>query len=501
MKTQMSPFIIYLVFVTVLASFLNAAKKPNIIFIMSDDHTTQAIGAYGSILAKLDPTPNIDALAKGGMRFERVYCNNSICTPSRASIITGQYSQTNGVLDLDGHIPPERQYLPMEIKKAGYQTAMIGKWHLKREPAAFDYYCVLPGQGRYYNPSFRVRGSQPWPNNVIKKDGMHSSDAITDISLDWLKNKRDKNKPFFLMHHFKAPHDMFSFAKRYESYLADVDIPEPDNLFNPPAGSKGSEGLGSGMSKAHSNWKLPDRLNISKDLKEPEYTKASYQEFLKRYLRCVKGVDDNVKRVIDYLRQTGELNNTIIMYTGDQGYFLGEHDLMDKRWMYEEAFRMPFIVYAPGLVKPGSVNSWLISNTDFAPTILALAGANKTPEYMQGRSFTDALKGNPKPADWREAVYYRYWMHMAHGLQVPAHFGIRGDRYKLIFFYGCNPDGSGPKTPAAWELYDTCKDPLEMNNLYGDPEYDRITNDMKAELERNRRRLPQSSADHQQALE
>lgn len=477
-------------------SLLTGADKPNILFIMSDDHTTQAIGAYDSRLAKLNPTPNIDALAKNGMRFDRVYCNNSICTPSRASIITGQYSQTNGVLDLGGNIPPERQFLPMEIKKAGYQTAMIGKWHLKKEPAAFDYYCVLPGQGKYHNPDFRIRGEKPWPKNVITRKGKHSSDAITDISLDWLKNKRDKNKPFFLMHHFKAPHDMFSNAKRYDSYLEDVEIPEPDNLYNPPSGSKSSEMMGSGLSKAHSFWGLPRRLGISKELKEPEYTKAVYQKYLKRYLRCVKGVDDNVKRIIDYLRQTGELDNTIIMYTGDQGFFLGEHDLMDKRWMYEEAFRMPFIVHAPKIVKAGSANGWLINNTDFAPTMLELAGILKTPEYMQGRSFADALKGKPKPNDWRKVTYYRYWMHMAHNLRVPAHFGVRNERFKLIFFYGVdskypprtNEWGSQADivTDPGWEFYDMQTDPHEMKNLYGDPTYGKVIKNMKAELKKTR---------------
>ena len=489
MKISNSFLKLLVLLVCLLAELLGAAEKPNILFIMSDDHTTQAVGAYGSRLAKLNPTPNIDALAKNGMRFDRVYCNNSICTPSRASIITGQYSQTNGVLDLGGNIPPERQFLPMEMKKAGYQTAMIGKWHLKKEPVAFDYYCVLPGQGKYHNPDFRIRGDKPWPKNVIKKNGMHSSDAITDISLEWLKSKRDKSRPFFLMHHFKAPHDMFSNAKRYDSYLEDIKIPEPDNLFNPPSGSKGSENLGSGMSKAHSSWRLPRRLGISEELKEPEYTKAAYQEFLKRYLRCVKGVDDNVKRLIDCLRDSGELDNTIIMYTGDQGFFLGEHDLMDKRWMYEEAFRMPFIVHAPKIAKAGSTNRWLINNTDFAPTMLELAGVANTPGYMQGRSFAGALKGRSKPADWRKVTYYRYWMHMAHGLRVPAHFGIRSEQYKLIFFYGCNPDGGGRRTPVAWEFYDLEKDPFEMQNLYADRQYSKIIKAMKVELKKVRANL------------
>ncbi|MFK7852252.1 MAG: sulfatase [Akkermansiaceae bacterium] len=459
--------------------------RPNILFIMSDDHTMQAVGAYKSRLAKLNPTPNIDLLAEAGMRFDRVFCNNSICTPSRASIITGQYPQTNGVLDLGGKIPPDRQILPLEMKQAGYQTAMIGKWHLKEEPAAFDYYCVLPGQGKYYDPDFRIRGEQPWPKNGITKKGQHSSDAITDISLEWLRKGRDKKKPFFLMHHFKAPHDMFQHAKRYADFLEDTDIPEPDNLFDRPDGSDGSRGLGSGVRK-DAPWFLGKRLGISPDLDDRAYAKACYQLYLKRYLRCVKGVDDNVGRLISFLAESGELENTVIIYTGDQGFFLGEHDLMDKRWMYEEAMRMPFIVHWPKRVKAGQVNSWLINNTDFAPTMLELAGAS-TPTKMQGRSFAGALAGKPKPADWREVTYYRYWMHLAHRLAVPAHFGIRSDRYKLIFFYGINHKAPEKKrTPAAWELYDLQVDPAEMNNLYGRPEYSELVTQMKSQLRETR---------------
>jgi len=476
------------------ATFLHAGEqmRPNILFIMSDDHTTQAIGVYGSRLAKLNPTPNIDSLAQNGMRFDRVYCNNSICTPSRASIITGQYSQTNGVLDLTGSISPEKQYLPMEMKKLGYQTAMVGKWHLKKEPAAFDYYCVLPGQGKYFNPTFRVRGEKDWPKNTIKKDGMHSSDAITDISLDWLKNGRDKKKPFFLMHHYKAPHDMFENAKRYDNYLENVEIPEPDNLHNQPAegfGSVATRELGAGVTKAHPSWNLARKLGVDPKLPEPEHGKLAYQRYLKRYLRCVKGVDDNVKRVIDYLKETGELENTVIFYTGDQGFFLGEHDFMDKRWMYEEAFRMPFIVHWPKGIKAGTANDWLINNTDFAPTMLEIAGLAKTPDYMQGRSFATALRSEAKPTDWRKVTYYRYWMHLAHSLQVPGHFGVRDERYKLIFFYGANANGKGKRTPVAWEFYDTQKDPFEMKNEYENPEYKQIITDMKVQLKETRKEL------------
>ncbi len=462
-------------------------KKPNILFIMSDDHTTQAIGAYGSRLAKLNPTPTIDALARNGMRFDRVFCNNSICTPSRASIVSGQYPQRNGVLDLGGKLPPERQYLPQEMKKAGYHTAMIGKWHLKEEPATFDYYCVLPGQGKYFNPEFRVRGPKPWMENTIKKEGKHSSDAITDLGIDWLSKGWNREKPFFLMHHFKAPHDMFQNAPRYDSYLEDVEIPEPANMRRLPP-----SGLGSGLTKGHEPWALAKRLNVDQSLDEPEYSRQGYQAYLKRYLRCVKGVDDNVGRLIDYLKQIGEFDNTVIIYTGDQGFFLGEHDLMDKRWMYEEAFRMPFIVHAPGIVKPGSANDWLINNTDFAPTMLELAG-RPVPEQMQGRSFVSALKGKAKPSDWRTSLYYRYWMHMAHRLAVPAHFGLRTDRYKLIFLYGTDYQGQNG-TPATWEFYDLQNDPFENVNQYGNPEYKEIISRMKEDLKQTRTDLDETDA-------
>jgi arylsulfatase A-like enzyme len=464
-------------------------RRPNLLLIMSDDHTTQAIGAYGSRLSELNPTPNIDTLARNGIRFDRVYATNSICTPSRASIITGQYPLRNGVLDLDGEIPPERQYLPLELRKAGYQTAVVGKWHLKREPAAFEYYSVLPGQGAYQDPTFLVRGPKPWPGNEIRMEGKHSSDAITDVSLEWLKHGRDKARPFFLMHHFKAPHDMFVNARRYDSYLADVEIPKPENLFRPPDGSDGSRGLGSGIGRAHAPWALAKRLGIPDQLDDRAYAEASYQLFLKRYLRCVKGVDDNIERLLDYLREAGELDNTVIIYTSDQGYFLGEHDLMDKRWMYEESMRMPFIVHWPRGVKSGRANDWLINNTDIAPTLLELAGIG-TPPYMQGRSFARALKGERKPDDWRQVTYYRYWMHMAHSLAVPAHFGVRSDRYKLIFFYGLdysNPANS--PTPAAWEFYDLESDPGEMTNLYGNPVYEAIIAGMKAQLRQTREDL------------
>ena len=367
---------------------INDRQKPNILFIMSDDHTSQAFGIYGSRLAALNPTPNLDMLAREGLIFDNVFCNNSICTPSRASIITGQYPQTNGVLDLEGGISSESQFLPIKMKEVGYLTAMIGKWHLKNEPAAFDYYNVLPGQGRYFDPSTREKDHGQWPDNLKQHHG-HSSDVITDLSLDWLR-KRDKSKPFFLMHHFKAPHDLFQNAKRYDSYLENIEIPEPESLYE--AGNHGSTAtrgtndslrhiIGASVSRRCNAWGLGDRLKIDDSLPELEYTHEVYQYFLKRYLRCVKGIDDNVKRIVDYLKEEGIYDNTVIIYTADQGYFLGEHDYFDKRWMYEEGMRMPFFVRYPESIKPGSRSDLLINNTDFAPTLIELAGG-EVPEYM-----------------------------------------------------------------------------------------------------------------------
>ncbi|TXG39260.1 sulfatase family protein [Seonamhaeicola maritimus] len=509
--------------------------KPNVIFIMSDDHTSQAFGIYGSRLASLNPTPTLDKIANEGMIFDNCFVTNSICTPSRATVITGQYSQANGVLDLEGHIEPERQYLPQEMKKLGYETAIIGKWHLEREPASFDHYTVLPGQGKYHDPSFIVQGDQPWPKNKIQTKG-HSSDMITDISLDWLKNKRDKNKPFFLMHHFKAPHDDFEFAPRYKDYLEETHIPEPASLYdNGNNGSIATRGendelihdIGSSVSKRNtirgmhmrlwsgqytkiSNPDFDPSKRIKEGMSDREFTHETYQEYLKRYLRCVKGVDDNMARLVQFLKDEGLYDNTIIVYTGDQGFMLGEHDYIDKRWMYEESLRMPFFVRYPKSIKAGSRTNAIINNSDFAPTLIEMAGG-KTPDYMQGNSFKPILETGEEPNNWQQSSYYRYWMHMAHAHANPAHFGIRTKKYKLIFFYGkywVDTDKPGAEwnkkswgnrftfhTPPAWELYDLENDPEEMNNLYEDPAYKDIIADLKTQLADKRKELNEDDGD------
>lgn len=483
------------------------AGKPNILFIMSDDHCAQAIGAYGSRLAKLNPTPTIDRLAAEGMLFENAFCTNSICTPSRASIMTGQYSQTNGVLTLDERLPPEKHHLAIEMKKAGYETAMIGKWHLKTEPAHFDYYKVLPGQGKYFDPQFRAKGQGDWPQNLVQYVG-HSSDVITDLALQWF-DQRDREQPFFMMLHYKAPHDMFQSAPRYENYLADADIPEPDSLYDQPdfgsVATRGENGslihrIGTSVSKRHPVRNYGRDFKVDPSLPDKEYTHRAYQIYLKKYLRCVKGIDDNLARLFGHLREKGLMDNTVIMYTGDQGFMLGEHDYIDKRWMYEESMRMPLLARYPKLIRAGSRTDLLVNNTDFAPTMLELAGA-KPPSYMQGRSFASIFRGE-EPANWRKATYYRYWMHLTHH-DVPAHFGIRTKRYKLIFYYGrALPKYRGKKsmswlaksfpvepTPPGWELYDLKEDPHELVNQYANPGYRTVIAELKKELRNVRAEL------------
>ena len=496
-------------------STLSAQKKPNIIFIMSDDHTSQAIGAYGGRLSKLDLTPNLDKLASQGIRFENAFCNNSICTPSRASIITGQYPQTNGVLDLDIALDPEKQYLPKELSKLGYSTAVIGKWHLHIEPSAFDYYKVLPGQGKYFDPSFYEKGKGAWKKNKVTSKG-HSTDVITDASIEYLKN-RDKSKPFFLMYHYKAPHDMFEYAPRYEDFLADTEIPEPTSLYYQPnwgsAGVKGENNsldryIGTSVSDRHMYRNYTKFFHEDTLVGRNNSAHIGYQTYLKKYLRCVKGVDDNLGRLFAFLKKEGLWKNTVIIYTGDQGMMLGEHDLQDKRWMYEESMRMPYIMHYPKMIKPGMVSDLLINNTDYAPTMIELA-KGKAPEYMQGKSFIKTLKGKEEK-DWRKTTYYRYWMHIIHHY-VPAHFGVRSKDYKLIFYYGkhyLDPSefskhywskhyyGIDRETPHTWEFYDLKNDPEELHNLYNNPKYKSIIDELKIELKNQRQDLNETDENY-----
>ena len=494
----------------VAASFggtLQAAGRPNVLYIMSDDHAAHAISAYGSRLAQIAPTPNIDRLANEGVLFTNAFCTNSICSPSRACVLTGQYDHVNGAFDLAGEVVPGKQMLAIEMKKVGYQTAMIGKWHLKAEPADFDYYCVLPGQGQYHNPELLVRGEKPWKKNVIKFDNKHVTDAITDLVLDWLKTGWDHDRPFFLMHHYKAPHDYFDNAARYESYLADVNIPEPDTLWkrDPRFGSIATRGaddeliphIGTSIGgrnprrsylgdlpKLYPN-EFPPNFDPA-GYSDEQNTRLAYNAYLKKYLRCVKGIDDNLGRLFGYLEKIGQLDNTVIIYTGDQGFMLGEHDYQDKRWMYEESMRMPFLVRYPQTVRAGQRFDTIIENVDYGPTMLDFAGA-EIPASVQGRSFKSLLESGKEPAGWKQEAYYRYWMHMAHH-DNPGHLGIRTKTHKLMYYYGCNYDG-GYQTPPGWELYDLVNDPHETRNLYDDPSCAQLVVELKGRLAALRERV------------
>ena len=483
-----------------------ADQRHNILFIMSDDHTAQAVGAYATVLKDLNPTPTIDSLAAEGMTFDNAFCTNAICTPSRACIITGQYPHVNGVFDLRGNIAPEKQTLPILFREAGYQTAMIGKWHLKKEPN-FDYYKVLPGQGKYFDTMFRIQGPRKWPQNTVTHEGQHSSDAITDSTLEWFRNRRDPDKPFFLCHQYKAPHDYFENAPRYQSYLRDVTIPEPPTLYDVPKtfGSIATRGhedeliahIGTSIGKRNPRRsyavdlkerfpeELPSDYDVAK-LSERETTRLAYQAYLRKYLRCVKGVDDNLKRLFDYLRKEGLYDNTVIIYTGDQGFWLGENDYQDKRWAYDPSMRMPFIVRYPGSIRGGTRSDAIVENVDFPSLMLDFAGIPR-PSSMQGRSFKAICETGREPADWKKAAYYRYWMHMAHH-DNPGEMAIRTKTHKLIYFYGADYEGKN-QTPPGWELYDLSRDPSELNNVYDDPAYAQVREELKEQLARLRKEV------------
>ena len=490
-----------------------ADQRPNILFIMSDDHTAQAVGAYATVLKDLNPTPTIDTLAAEGMTFDNAFCTNAICTPSRACIITGQYPHVNGVFDLRGNILPEKQALPILFRNAGYQTAMIGKWHLKKEPN-FDYYKVLPGQGKYFDTMFRIQGPRKWPQNTVTHEGQHSSDAITDSALDWFRNKRDPDKPFFVCHQYKAPHDYFENAPRYQSYLRDVSIPEPPTLHDVPRtfGSIATRGhndelmahIGTSIGKRNPRRsyavdlkeRFPEEFPSDYDvtrLSERETTRLAYQAYLRKYLRCVKGVDDNLKRLFDYLRKEGLYDNTVIIYTGDQGFWLGENDYQDKRWAYDPSMRMPFIVRYPGSIRGGTRSDAIVENVDYPALMLDFAGIPR-PSSMQGRSFKSICETGKEPADWKKAAYYRYWMHMAHH-DNPGEMAIRTKTHKLIYFYGADYEGKNQTLPG-WELYDLGRDPSELNNVYDDPAYSKVREELKKQLALLRRDIGDDGSHH-----
>ena len=446
-----------------LAASVAAAAPPNFLFIMTDDHAAHAMSCYGS---KINQTPNLDRIAKSGMRFDNCFVNNSICTPSRAAILTGKYSHLNGVTvfnRFDGSQP----HVAKMLQAAGYQTAIIGKWHLFSDPTGFDYWNVLPGQGRYNNPIMIEMGK----TNTIKG---YATDVITDLSIDFLK-RRDPSKPFMLFCHHKAPHREWTPGPKHTNLYENIDIPEPvtfnDNY--------------SGRSRAAAEATMRIDRNLTKtDVKQSPPAGLSgdalkkwyYQRYIKDYLRCIASVDDNVGRLLDYLEQSGLAKNTVVIYTSDQGFFLGDHGWYDKRFMYEESLRMPFVISFPGMIKPSSVNDDMILNVDFAPTLLELAGA-KIPADMQGRSLVPLLRGKT-PSNWRTSMYYRYYHYPQHH-RVQPHYGVRTERHKLIYFDKLDE----------WELYDLKKDPHETNNIYAAPSSASLVKRLKTEMFRLKKEL------------
>jgi arylsulfatase A-like enzyme len=462
------------------------AVQPNILFILSDDHTSQAWGVYGGVLENHVVNKNIKRLADMGLLLDNAFCTNSICVPSRASMLTGKYSHKNGVYTLDDGFPSDSMNIAKMFQSAGYQTAIIGKWHLHYEPSGFDHYMVLPGQGRYHNPIMNTKEDWVDGGGGGKAYPGFSTDVITDYSLQWLEN-RDVTKPFMLFTHYKATHEPFDYPERHKDLFNGVEIPYPSTLFE-----WGRESAG----RVHDGWPLeilgrryasdtknfyPETEGFSlSGLSEEEARKKTYQKYIKDFMRCGAAIDDNIGRLLDYLEETGEIENTIIIYTADQGYFLGEHGFFDKRFMYEEALRMPFVIAYPKEIKGGRRLDDLILNIDFPTLLLDYAGI-PIPDDMQGKSFRENLKGDT-PDDWRKSIYYRYWYNHR---PRPAHFGIRDHQYKLILFYGqSRTDTIREKMPyePGWEFYDLKLDPQETKNRFNDPSYKTIIDSLKNEL-------------------
>lgn len=480
------------------------SARPNIVFIMSDDHAYQAISAYGSGLSKLAPTPNIDRIAKNGATFLNSYVTNSLCGPSRGTMLTGQFSHMHGFTRNGQHFDNSRWNWIREISQAGYQTALFGKWHLNRSPEGIglDEWKVLNDQGEYYNPDFITPGGQ------IRVEG-YATDLITEYSLDWLKNRRDPNKPFALLIHHKAPHRNFMPALRYIQKYVGTQFPVPTNYFDHyegrPAAAAQKTNIYRDMQEGHdlkmtdavgssrlrfdrwpeifagltpeqrAEWDRlhqadNDRMNAAK-MSNREMALWKYQRYLDEYLGTVAAVDEGVGKVLDYLEATGLDKNTIVVYTSDQGFYLGEHGWFDKRFIYEESLRTPLLIQYPGHIRPGSRVTAPVQNVDYAPTFLDYVGLPIHPS-IQGRSLREVAAGRA-PRDWRKDIYYHYYEYPEPLHTVRAHYGIRSDRYKLVRFYGDINN---------WEFYDLKTDPNEMHNRISDPKVSRQVADMKRRL-------------------
>lgn len=457
---------------------LFAYEKPNMVVVLVDDHAFEAISAYDDFLKDYAKTPAIDRLAEEGMIFQQFTCCNSICSPSRAAILTGQYSHKNGVLGLNGAINDDSPQYPEQLKEVGYQTMLVGKWHLKSAPKGYQKHMTVKGQGKYFDPTFT--GSEgEW-----KKEG-YSTDVYTDIAMDWLR-ERDPDKPFLLSLQFKAPHHDYGHAERYDDLLADVTIKEPATLYDDiresdsnlkkdflkftkfhmlhSEGSGGRESGGGTYYTRHLKDAAPNEMWPHDPSSEKDKIRVAYQHMVHKYIRCLTGNDDNLKRVLDYLDEEKLTENTVVIYTSDQGYWLGQHGFYDKRLALETSIRMPFLIRYPKLISPGSVNDDLCINVDIAPTLLELAGA-EIPESMQGQSMVPLLRGE-SVKDWRTSQFYTYW-------SKPKHHGIRTRRYTYFHVEGHAP-----------ELFDREADPGQRHNIAGDPKNTSLLLELEAELQR-----------------
>lgn len=487
------------VFLCWFACLAQADERPNILFIFTDDHCQQALSAYDDSRIV---TPNMDRIANEGMRFDQCYCTNGICGPSRAVIQTGKYSHLNGFIRNGNRFNGDQQTFPKILQASGYQTAVIGKWHLASTPQGYDYYDVLKGQGPYYNPPMITEGENGQP--VTKPHTGYTTEIITEKTLDWLQKDRDTTKPFMVMYQHKAPHRNWQPAPKYLNWLDDVTIEEPETLWDNYGGRTPSASRQSMTVERHltaTDLKLTPPRNLTAEqraawdaaydpknaayektkpnMTEKEIVQWKYQRYVKDYLRCVKSVDDGIGEVLDYLDETGLAENTVVIYSSDQGWYLGEHGWFDKRWMYEESLKCPLLVRWPGTVKAGTVNeSDIVSNLDFAETFLEIAGAD-VPDDMQGRSMVPVLKGET-PADWRKSFYYHYYENPgAHN--VARHYGVTNGKFKLIRFYALEG-----KRIDDWELFDLKNDPNELNNAYGSTELISVQEQLTSELARLR---------------
>ena len=511
-----------LTFTAGLTLALSGADRPNILFIFSDDHAPNAISCYpGGLFDEIAPTKGIDRIAREGMRFDRSYCTNAICGPSRASILTGKHSHLNGFIDNNSsYFDGLQTTFPDLLREVGYTTAMIGKWHLHSNPIGFDYWEILPGQGAYYNPDFIQM------DNTRKRFQGHCNDLVTQKGLTWLKQAADSKKPFMAMVQYKAPHRNWAPAFRHINMFDDVNMPEPETLFDNyenrssvlkehamgiqdhmswgndmkmqgknlfPSHFTGGPGNGQFNRLSDQDKKTfisayeDENKQFIKEMKagkldQKAITSWKYQRYIKDYLAVIQSMDEGIAKILNHLDNSGLAENTIVIYSSDQGFYLGEHGWYDKRWMFEESLMMPFVVRWPGKIKPGSVSNTIIQNIDYGPTFLELAGA-KIPESMQGKSLVPIFKAaGEKPKGWRDSIYYRYSGERTHN--VAAHDGVRTADHKIFWV---------PKTKE-YQLFDMKKDPQEMKSVHNDPAYAVVFNEMKQELDSARKKYRVHSA-------